>query len=86
MGNTRVLGPKKYYLTPKRVGKNFILAGIIVFSEEEGRIVLNTIDGLVDIIYVDCEKKSKNLKSKSKKEILFNLERLSNDIIIKSKA
>jgi hypothetical protein len=85
LGNTRVLGPKKYYFTPLRKGNDFILAGIVVFSEEEGRKVLERIDGKVDIIYVDCEKKSKNLYVNSEKEILFNLERLSNDIISKSK-
>lgn len=80
LGNTRVKDDKMYYWTPIRRSKNFISIGIVIFSEDEARIVLEEIDGHVDYIFVDCEKKSKNSNAVG----LFNLERLSYEIISKS--
>lgn len=82
LGNTRVKNSKNFYLTPIRTGDNFILFGAVVFSEEEGKIILKYLDSKVDLIYVDCEKKSSN---NNLKKGLFNLERLSYEIIKKSK-
>lgn len=79
IGNTRVLDDSKYYVTPIREYEEFIVIGIIVFSENEAKIVLQKIDGLVDYIFIDCEKKSKNIS-----EGFFNIERLSHEIITKS--
>ncbi len=80
VGNTRVLHESNFYLTPTRIIDNILITGIVVFSETEGQKVFSEVDGKVDFIFVDCEKKSKN-----RKEGLFNLERLSTEIIKKSK-
>jgi hypothetical protein len=80
LGNTRVKDNQMFYWTPVRRSKNFVSIGIVIFSEEEARIVLEEIDGNVDYIFVDCEKKSKNSNAIG----LFNLERLSHEIICKS--
>lgn len=80
VGNTRVFDESKYYLTPIRIVDNLIISGIILFSEDEGKEVFRLIDGKVDYIFVDCEKKSKNNASG-----LFNLERLATEIVNKSK-
>jgi len=76
VGNTRVFDDSDFYLTPIRVADNLIIAGIVVFSENEGNHVFSQIDGVVDYIFVDCEKKSKNCEFG-----LFNLERLATEII-----
>ena len=81
LGNTKINNAEDIYYTPVRVGNDFVLAGAVVFSELEGRYILEKIDGLCDIIYIDCEKKS---KSSYLKEGLFNLERLSTEIVVKS--
>ena len=80
VGNTRVLDSSSFYLTPIRIIDDLLISGIVLFSETEGSIVFNLLDGKVDFIFVDCEKKSKNNKSG-----LFNIERLSVELITKSK-
>lgn len=79
VGNTRVLDESDYYQTPVRIFDDFILTGIIVFSEVEAELVFREIDGTVDHLFVDCEKKSKNIS-----DGFFNLERLSTELIQKS--
>tara|TARA_B100000989_G_scaffold222678_1_gene170249 strand:+ start:1956 stop:2990 length:1035 start_codon:yes stop_codon:yes gene_type:complete len=79
VGNTRVYDDSNFYLTPIRIVGKYVISGIVLFSENEGKIVFNVIDGLVDYIFVDCEKKSKN-----NYEGFFNLERLSTELIVKS--
>lgn len=80
VGNTRVFDSSSFYLTPTRLIDDLLISGIVLFSETEGSIVFNLLDGKVDFIFVDCEKKSKNNKSG-----LFNIERLSVELITKSK-
>ena len=80
VGNTRVFDSLSFYLTPTRLIDDLLISGIVLFSETEGSIVFNLLDGKVDFIFVDCEKKSKNNKSG-----FFNIERLSVELINKSK-
>jgi hypothetical protein len=80
VGNTRVPDSFSYYITPIRFIDNLLISGIVLFSETEGSIVFNLLDGKVDFIFVDCEKKSKNNKNG-----FFNIERLSVELITKSK-
>jgi hypothetical protein len=80
VGNTRVLDSSSYYITPIRVIDNLLISGIVLFSEPEGSVVFNLLDGNVDFIFVDCEKKSKNSHKG-----FFNLERLSVELVVKSK-
>ena len=80
VGNTRVPDSSSYYITPIRFIDNLLISGIVLFSETEGSVVFNLLDGNVDFIFVDCEKKSKNSQRG-----FFNLERLSVELIVKSK-
>ena len=80
VGNTRVFDSSSFYLTPTRLIDDLLISGIVLFSETEGSIVFNLLDGKVDFIFVDCEKKSKNNKNG-----FFNIERLSVELITKSK-
>tara|TARA_B100000780_G_scaffold275074_1_gene241073 strand:- start:1213 stop:2277 length:1065 start_codon:yes stop_codon:yes gene_type:complete len=82
LGNTKTISDESVYFTPIRLADEFILLGAIVFSEIEGKAILNKIDGIFDIIYIDSEKKS---KSATLKKGLFNLERLGVETIKKSK-
>jgi hypothetical protein len=45
------------YLTPVRICKDFILTGCIIFDQKNLSILLEKIDGEVDIVLVDSEKK-----------------------------
>ena len=80
VGNTRVADSSSYYITPIRFIDDLLISGIVLFSETEGSVVFNLLDGNVDFIFVDCEKKSKNTQRG-----FFNLERLSVELIVKSK-
>jgi len=82
LGNTKTISEEGIYFTPIRIADEFILLGAIVFSEIEGKAILNKIDGIFDLIYIDSEKKS---KSATFKKGLFNLERLGIETIKKSK-
>ncbi|NQW28046.1 MAG: NAD(P)-binding domain-containing protein [Flammeovirgaceae bacterium] len=80
VGNTRVPDSSSYYITPIRFIDNLLISGVVLFSETEGSVVFKLLDGNVDFIFVDCEKKSKNTQRG-----FFNLERLSVELIVKSK-
>jgi hypothetical protein len=45
------------YLTPIRVCRDFILSGCIIFNQKKLPTLLEKIDGMVDIVLVDSEKK-----------------------------
>ncbi|MDC0280240.1 NAD(P)-binding domain-containing protein [Akkermansiaceae bacterium] len=79
VGNTRVLDSSTFYLTPIRFVEDLIISGVVLFSEIEGSIVFDLLNGKVDYIFVDCEKKSKN-----NRRGYFNLERLSVELITSS--
>lgn len=82
IGNTRTFSNESVYFTPIRFTNEFILLGAIVFSEIEGKAIINKIDGIFDLIYIDSEKKS---KSSTHKNGFFNLERVGLETIKKSK-
>ena len=82
IGNTRIIGESRFYFTPIRKHENLISAGVIVFSEKEAATVMSKIDGLFDVLLIDSEKKS---ISTNGGEGIFNLERLSSDIIKQTK-
>jgi len=82
LGNTKTISNESVYFTPIRLGDKFILLGAIVFSEIEGKIILNKIDGVFDLIYIDSEKKSKSIAFKKG---FFNLERLGVETVKKSR-
>lgn len=82
LGNTKTISDESVYFTPIRMGDKFILLGAIVFSEIEGKVILNKIDGIFDLIYIDSEKKSKSVTFRKG---IFNLERLGVETIKKSR-
>ena len=82
LGNTQLNGSQKIYFTPIRIGPTFVMFGAVVFSESEGEKILKNIDGFFSHIFIDCEKKS-SLQTVNEFD-LFNLERLSHEIVKKS--
>ena len=71
IGNTTKIDSEDYYFTPYRIFKNTIIFGIVVFKDEFAKISTKLLDGKVDYIMVDAEKK---IMPKSE-EIPGNIER-----------
>ena len=82
IGNTRISNESRFYFTPIRKHEYVISAGVIVFSEEEAAIIMSKIDGLFDVVLIDSEKKS---ISTNGGDGIFNLERLSSEVIKQTK-
>ncbi len=82
LGNTKKKENKKFFFTPIRENRNFIFFGAIVYSDLITKKILKIIDGKVDIVLVDIEKK---VQSKNKKISLVNIERSAKDVIKISK-
>ncbi len=82
LGNTKKKESTKFFFTPIRESRNFIFFGAIVYSDFIAKKILKIIDGKVDIVMVDIEKK---VQSKNKKISLVNIERSAKDVIKKSK-
>ena len=82
IGNTRISDESRFYFTPIRKHENLISAGVIVFSENEAATIMSKIDGLFDILLIDSEKKSISTNGGNG---IFNLERLSSEIIKQTK-
>jgi NAD binding domain of 6-phosphogluconate dehydrogenase len=82
IGNTRISNESRFYFTPIRKHANVITSGVIVFSEEEAKIIMSEIDGIFDFVLIDAEKKSIYTNSS---DGIFNLERLSSEMLKKSK-
>jgi hypothetical protein len=80
IGNTSKNYKKSYYLTTVRENKNFIFSSVIVYSDFIVKKISKIIDGNIDFILVDSEKK---ILSK-KKNFLFNIERTVKENIFKS--
>jgi hypothetical protein len=80
VGNTKVKYNSNYYWTPFRKSSDFISIGIILFSENEVMSVFEIIDGKVDFVYIDCEKKSVNRDNNKP----FDIETLGHLLIKKS--
>jgi len=82
LGNTKKSENKIFFFTPIRENRNFIFFGAIVYSDQIAKKILSIVDGKVDIILVDIEKK---VISKDKRKSLVNIERTAKDITRKSK-
>ncbi len=57
IGNTSKIEKSKFYFTPIRVTKEMVLSGLIVYSEKYAKIAAKYLDGKVDYVLVDAEKK-----------------------------
>jgi hypothetical protein len=81
IGNTRISNDMKFYFTPIRIYENILTAGVIVFSEDEASKVMSIVDGIFPYLLIDSEKKSISI---NEQKGIFNLERLSHEVIKKS--
>ena len=79
IGTTKKNSRKDFYFTPMRESQKTLYMGVIVYSNNAAKVISQKIDGKVNYIFVDIEKKIKN-----KKDILVNIERSTKEIINKS--
>ena len=82
LGNTKKIENKSFFLTPVRENDDIIFFGAIVFNDHVAKKILKIIDGNVDYVFVDIEKK---IQSKNSNRNLINIERCAKDYIKKSK-
>ena len=80
-GNTAKKETPNFYLTNVQENKKFIYFGAIIFNNKSAQKIAKMVDGKVDFILVDIEKK---VISKNKSEYI-NIERSVKDEIKKSK-
>ena len=78
-GTTKKRINQNYYLTPNRESQKTIYAGAILYGNRITKKLAKKIDGKVNYLFVDVEKKSTN-----KKDILTNIERVTKGAIKKS--
>ena len=62
IGNTIKVEDSDFYLTPTRIYGQVVLSGVIVYSEKVAKKVAMEIDGLIDYIFVDAEKKISDIQ------------------------
>ena len=82
IGNTIKGEDGKFYLTPIRNYAQVVLSGVIVYSEEIAKKIAKEVDGLVDYIFVDAEKKISDNHSITGEP--GNIERAVKEVIKKS--
>ena len=82
IGNTKKKEEKNYYITPIRENERFIFSSCIVFNNSIAKKTAKILDGKVDYILVDTEKK---INSNNKFSGLVNIERSVKDSVKKSK-
>ena len=78
-GTTKKKTNQNYYLTPYRESQKTIYAGAILYGNRVAKKLAKKIDGKIDYIFVDIEKKITN-----KKDTLTNIERVTKGTIKKS--
>ena len=78
-GTTKKRINQNYYLTPNRESQKTIYAGAILYGNRITKKLAKKIDGKVNYLFVDIEKKSSN-----KKDALTNIERATKATIKKS--
>ena len=82
IGNTIKIEDGKFYLTPVRNYTQIVLSGVIVYSEEIAKKIAKEVDGLVDYVFVDAEKKISDNHSITGEP--GNIERAVKEVIKKS--
>ena len=81
MGSTVKKENLDFYITDLRENSKFIFASAIIYSEKIARNIAKLIDGKVDIILIDTEKKTYS----NKKNKIVNIERTTKEVVKKSK-
>lgn len=82
IGNTAKLEKSDFFLTPIKENDRSIFTGVVVFNDNIAKKIAKKIDGKVDFIIVDLEKKI--FKKKKIKNSLVNIEHDVKQIIKKS--
>lgn len=83
IGNTAKIDLYGLYLTPIRNTKIMVVAGVIVYSEKQAIEIAKEVDGKVDYILVDAEKKVPDNQSRSGGSA--NVERAVRETVKRSK-
>jgi len=83
IGNTAKIEERGFYFTPIRNTSLLVIAGVIVYSEQQAIDITEAIDGRVHYILVDAEKKVPGSMSLS--GIAANVERSVRETIRESK-
>ena len=63
IGNTAKIHENDFYITPIRNYSQSVVTGVIVYSENIAKKIINQVDGKVDFIFVDAEKKIEDKNS-----------------------
>jgi len=84
LGNTVQKEKASFYTTPIRENKKFVFCSIILFENSIAKKIAKIIDGNIDYVLVDTEKKSKTTHKQSRTH-LVNIERAVKETIKKSK-
>ena len=79
IGTTIKKNSQSFYLTPYRESQKTLYMGAIVYNNKAAEDIAKRIDGRVNYVFVDIEKKISN-----KMDILTNIERFTKKIITKS--
>lgn len=79
IGTTKKKSPKNFYLTPYRESQKTLYMGAIIYNNKTAKEIAQKIDGKVDYVFVDIEKKINN-----RLDILVNIERSTKEVINKS--
>ena len=58
IGNTRKINESGMYFSPIRDTNRLVAGSVIVYSEDEAREIANRVDGQVDYVLIDAEKKA----------------------------
>ena len=82
IGNTRKVNTSSLFFTPIRHTEKLVAGSVIVYSVTQAEEIVNKIDGKVDYILVDSEKK---ISSELYREDVGNIERKVRDIVKFSK-
>ena len=81
LGNTVKKENSNFYVTPVRENRKFIYASAVIYNDFSAKKIAKRIDGKVDFLLIDTEKK---VISK-KKNIYVNIERAVKETIKKTK-
>ena len=73
LGNTVKRENSNFYVTPIRENQKFIYAGAIIFNDFSARKIAKIIDGKVDFLLIDTEKKA--ISNKMDPNYVVNIEK-----------
>jgi len=83
IGNTNGYeASNKFYFTPLRVGSNLVHSGVIVKDIETAIEIAKKVDGQVDYIFIDVEKKMEYRQNISSDSLKILIEYISDSIVL----